>query len=184
MLTYNTNIHILLTDESVVAKRKSAVGRLIEQHWVFGVYDPQTKIGAFELVPDRKQVTILPLIQKYILPGTKIWSDRAAIYVDNRYDPPHSHITPIPVNPPYLHESVNHKREFRDPITQCCTNGVELLWKNMKIKNKAMSGTSKEKLPSYLDEFQWRQLYGKKTPAAFDNILQQISVFYPVNTEC
>jgi hypothetical protein len=36
-------------------------------------------------------------------------------------------------------------------------------------------------LPSYLDEFQWRQLYGKKTLAAFDNILQQISVFYPVN---
>jgi serine/threonine protein kinase len=34
---------------------------------------------------------------------------------------------------------------------------------------------------SYLDEFQWRQLYGKKTPAAFDNILRQISVFYPVN---
>jgi hypothetical protein len=51
----------------------------------------------------------------------------------------------------------------------------------MKIKNKAMSGTSKEKLPSYLDEFQWRQLYGEKTPAAFDNILQQISIFYPVN---
>jgi hypothetical protein len=29
--------------------------------------------------------------------------------------------------------------------------------------------------------FQWRKLYGKKTPAAFDNILQQISVLYPVN---
>jgi hypothetical protein len=41
----------------------------------------------------------------------------------------------------------------------------------MKMKNKAMSETSKE-LPSYLDEFQWRQLYGKKTPTAFDNILQ------------
>jgi hypothetical protein len=101
--------------------------------------------------------------------------------VDNRYDPPHSHITPIPVNPPYLHDSVNHNVEFRDPVTNCCTNGVEFLWKNMKMKTKAISGTSKEKIPPYLDEFQWRQLYGKKTTAAFDNILQQISVFYPVN---
>jgi hypothetical protein len=26
----------------------------------------------------------------------------------------------------------------------------------------------KGEAPSYIDEFQWRQLYGKKTPAAFD----------------
>ena len=46
-------------------------------------------------------------------------------------DPPASHITRlIRVNPPYVHESVNHKENFIDPILAACTNGVELLWKN------------------------------------------------------
>jgi hypothetical protein len=33
-----------------------------------------------------------------------------------------------------------------------------------KKKNKDMCGTTAEMLPSYLDEFQWRQIYGKKPP--------------------
>ena len=44
-----------------------------------------------------------------------------------------------------------------------------------------MSGTNAELLASYLDEFQWRQMFGKKTNEAFDNILNQISIYYPVN---
>ena len=60
------------------------------------------------------------------------------------------------------------------------TNDVEGFWSNAKRKNKAMGGTT-EILPSYLDEFQWRQLFGKKTSEAFDNLLNQISIYYPVN---
>ena len=48
----------------------------------------------------------------------------------------------------------------------------------IKKKNKEMCGTTQEMLPSYLDEFQWRQLYGKKTTEAFDNILAQIAHTY------
>ena len=160
------------------------MGRTVEQYWIFGVYDTHRKIGAFELIPDKTQDTLFLLIRKYVLPGTTIYSDRAAMYVNNNagIDPPPSHITRrIRVNPPYVHASVNHKENFMDPTSGACTNGVELLWKNAKMKMKAMSGTSKEKLPSYLDEFQWRQVYGKKTIEAFDNILEQISHFYPVN---
>jgi hypothetical protein len=43
-----------------------------------------------------------------------------------------------------------------------------------------MGGTTEGMLPSYLDEFQWRQVFGKKT-SAFNNLLNQISIFYPVN---
>ena len=58
---------------------------------------------------------------------------------------------------------------------------MENFWKNAEQKNKAMSGTNAELLASYLDEFQWRQMFGKKTNEAFDNILNQISIYYPVN---
>jgi len=44
-----------------------------------------------------------------------------------------------------------------------------------------MSGTTAEVLPSYFDEFQLQQLFGKKTNEAFNNILNQISIYYPVN---
>ena len=32
-----------------------------------------------------------------------------------------------------------------------------------------------------MDEFQWRQLFGKKTTETFDNILMQIAHFYLTN---
>ena len=49
------------------------------------------------------------------------------------------------------------------------------------LKIKQVCGTTAELFPSYLDEVQWRQMYGKKTVEAFNNILAQIAQFYPVN---
>ncbi|KAL3095349.1 hypothetical protein niasHS_007448 [Heterodera schachtii] len=93
------------------------------------------------------------------------------MYVNLRANPPCSHIVNIPTipMPPYRHVWVNHTENFIDPATGACTNMVEGFWKNAKQKNKAMSGTSAELLPGYLDEFQWRQFYGKKTAEVFNN---------------
>ena len=41
-----------------------------------------------------------------------------------------------------------------------------------------MVGTSTDMLPSYLDEFMWRQRFGQN---AFDNILVHIAEWFPVN---
>ena len=85
------------------------------------------------------------------VPGTTIYSDRAAMYVNNNagIDPQPSHITRlIRVKPPYIHESVNHKENFVDPTSGAWTNWVELcITENAKMKMKAMSGTSREKPP-------------------------------------
>ena len=43
-----------------------------------------------------------------------------------------------------------------------------------------MSGTSRELIPGYIDEHNWRQFNGKKTLVAFD-ILDQISEHHIVN---
>ena len=93
----------------------------------------------------------------------------------------HGAIAAIPVVPPYIHQSVNHTRDFVDPLIGAHTNHVENYWKNLKMKFKAMSGTSRELIPGYIDEHNWRQFNGKKTLIAYDNILDQISEYYIVN---
>ena len=43
-----------------------------------------------------------------------------------------------------------------------------------------MRGVRRESLPSYLDEFMWRERYGHTSNDAFTNLLQQIAVKHPL----
>nr|KAI8751340.1 hypothetical protein BgiMline_015871 [Biomphalaria glabrata] len=104
-------------------------------------------------------------------PGTMIHSDAWAAY---------NGIAHLPVLPPYQHNVVNHSTNFVDPATGATTNHVERMWKSMKQKLKRMSGTSDDLLQSHIDEFLWRQRRGKTGNDAFNNILEDISSFYPV----
>ena len=47
-----------------------------------------------------------------------------------------------------------------------------------KIKLKRMRGMHRHQLPSYLDEFMWRERKGRTTSDAFKNILHEISSLY------
>ena len=49
-----------------------------------------------------------------------------------------------------------------------------------KIKLKRMRGMHRHQLPSYLDEFMWRERKGRTTSDAFKNILHEISRQFPV----
>ncbi|KAL3079163.1 hypothetical protein niasHT_036216 [Heterodera trifolii] len=161
---------VVQIDESLMCKRKYNRGRIVPNRWVFGMYDVEQKVGVLRFVHDRTQATLFPIIRQYVRGGTIIHSDSAAMYVDNARQ--RSHIINIPTipMPPYQHLWVNHTENFVDPNTGACTNAVELFWKNAKKKNKEMSGTTAELLETHLDEFQWRQMHGKKTIEAFDNI--------------
>ena len=63
--------------------------------------------------------------------GTMIHSDQWGGYM-------HGAIAAIPVIPPYIHQSVNHTRNFVDPLTEAHTNHVENFWKNIKMKFKSV----------------------------------------------
>ena len=52
------------------------------------------------------------------------------------------------------------------------------MWGRCKKKFKQMHGTSEEMVPAYLDEFMWRQRFGKTADECFNNILNHISEFY------
>ena len=72
------------------------------------------------IVKNRRKTTLLPLIKKHIAPGTIVISDMWKAYDSiprlKRYY--------------YQHESVNHSKTFKDPITGACTNVIEGAWQS------------------------------------------------------
>ena len=74
------------------------------------------------------------------------------------------------------HETVNHSMEFIDSTTGAHTQSIELL----EIKLKCMRGYHASELPSYLDEFMWRERFGTTAAAAYRSIMVDIAAFNPV----
>ena len=159
-------------DETLIARRKYNRGRWVPQRWVFGGIDTDSKIGFLRYVPDRKAETLYPIIKEMIKPGTTIHSDSWKAY---------HKINEIDVTPPYMHKMVNHSKHYVDPVSKAHTNTVENMWRMCKSKLFSMYGAPSSTLPSHLDEFMWRQQYGKTEKECFAHILQHISLLYKVN---
>ena len=121
-----------------------------------------------ELVLDRTAATLLPIIQHHTQPGTIIHSDEWAAYNNIQSLPSVSH-----------HETVNHSIEF---VSACEVHNqnVESYWARAKLKLKIMKGVAADQLPSYIDEFMWRERLGNRTSKALDNIIIHIAAIYSV----
>jgi len=57
---------------------------------------------------------------------------------------------------------------------------VEIYWNRYKYKIKRMKDVHRTFLSSYLDEFMWKERGGGSTEAAFNNILSDIAIQYPL----
>jgi hypothetical protein len=99
-----------------MARRKYNVGRIVDEKWVFGMFDANQRVGVLEFVANKTQAALFPLIQKYVRGGSIINSDSAAMYVNIATQ--QSHIVNIPTipMPPYEHIWVNHTQNFVDPL--------------------------------------------------------------------
>ena len=75
---------IVQIDESMFAhKPKHHRGRAPQQEvWVFGMADCTTSpaLGFMQIVERRNAETLLPIIQRHILPRTLVYSDQWAVY--------------------------------------------------------------------------------------------------------
>ena len=82
----------------------------------------------------------------------------------------------------YMHNSVNHKDNYVDPVTGHHSNWVENLWSNLKIKLKSIRGSQGNMLDAHVDEYMYR--YNHKNEGDLFNILLtksgDISLYYPV----
>ena len=139
--------------------------------WVFGLADTshQPALGYMEIVPRRDAQTLLPIIQAHVAPGTTVYSDEWAAYNRAQQLPNVS-----------SHQTVNHSLHFVDPATGVHTQNIESYWDRVKTKFKRMKGVIPRQLPSYLDEFMWRERHGKTANLAHNNLMRDIATQYPV----
>jgi transposase-like protein len=130
---------------------------------VLGGIDRETKECFMVPVDRRDAATLLPIIQQFVHPGTRIFTDEWRSYH----------------NLPQLgfgHNTVNHSLHVVDPHdAEIHTNRVEGMWSNVK----RMSGTRKEGplLDTYLQEFMWMQQFGNEP---FHNLVNHIIEQYNV----
>ena len=122
---------IVELDEAKFGKRKYNKGAYREGQWAIGGVDRDT--GQCFLLPcpnnKRDAPTLLPLIYRWILPGSIVYTDEWGAYNDLTASG-------------YTHESVNHSIQFVDPSTGVHTNTQEGLWAH--VKKTVIGGTDLE----------------------------------------
>ncbi|KAM8718703.1 hypothetical protein ACLKA7_001421 [Drosophila subpalustris] len=128
-------------DEAKVGKRKYNCGRVVEGQWLFGGIERES--GDFFIVPveSRSTETLLSIIKERVADGSTIKSDcwRAYNCLESEG---------------FVHQTVNHSKNFVDPETQAHTQNIERLWRDMKEGIKIL-GMKKEHYIGYLAKFQF-----------------------------
>ena len=108
------------SDESKFGKRKYHRGHHVEGQWVFGAIEQDTQKCFMIAVEQRDEPSLLPIIQKWIAPGTIIVSDCWKAYHNlPKYG--------------YQHRTVNHSKEFVNSHGDN-TNKMEGQWCQTKVK--------------------------------------------------
>ena len=88
-------------DESKFGKRKYNRGKRVEGVWVFGGIERDSNPPKcfFETVEDRYAATLIPIIKRWILPGTTISSDCWKAYSSLQQEG-------------HIHATINHSIQF------------------------------------------------------------------------
>ncbi|KAI4292793.1 hypothetical protein PAPHI01_2067, partial [Pancytospora philotis] len=119
-------------DESLfVHKQKYHVGRVAEEQiWVLGIADTSRSpcFGYMQIVDDRTEETLLPIIAEICRPGTTIASDMWRAYLN------------LSRKLGFEHRMVNHFLNFVNHVDGTHTQAIESHWANQKYRIKKMKG--------------------------------------------
>ncbi|XP_057292022.1 uncharacterized protein LOC130614603 [Hydractinia symbiolongicarpus] len=148
-------------DESKFGKQKYHRGHKVEGQWVFGGIESESRKNFMIPVEKRDRNTLIPIIERYILPGTTIVSDCWKAYdILDELD--------------YHYLKVNHSIEFVNESGDH-TNKIEGHWRQAKAVMPKF-GVRKKFFSSHLGEFMWR--YENKDKNLFMQIISDISSIY------
>lgn len=159
--------HVVQIEESVITKRKYNRGRLVSEKWVIGIYDVTSKKGIRQVCGEQVRGYTNTCYTEGGRPGTEIWADEWISYrLLNTMG--------------YTHHTVNHSRNFVDPVTGICTNQVEGFWSCLKGFLRSKGVMSSPFLPEYIDLFMWRQIFCPTSEQRFFNLTAQICEKYEI----
>ena len=138
--------------------------------WVFCMVDTSQSpaLGSMQIVPDRTAATLLPILQQHVATGCVVHSDQWASYNQVGNLPNVS-----------AHGTVNHSMKFVS-LSGVHMQNVESYWNQTKMKLKRMRGCAAKEVPSYLDEFMWRERFGKTPREVLNGIMRDIAQQCPV----
>ena len=115
-------------------------------------------------VDKRDEQTLLPIIQKWIKPGTTIISDCWKAYTNlEKYG--------------YTHKTLNHSEEFVNKDGDS-TNKIEGHWRHPKVKILLLC-VRKHHFSPYLSEFMWR--YRSRDNDLFEMFIGDVKKIYAPN---
>ena len=138
---------------------------------MFGVvstrYSPAR--GYFEVVERRGRASLIPILQRVLLPGTEVHSDDWEAHFNIT-----AHAATV-----QTHRVVVHAANFVDPVTGVHTQEEESAWSRLKYKVKMRKGVSNYNLQSFLNEHMWRDWRGEAD--AFNNIIEVLMRYFTSN---
>ena len=147
--------------------------RAVCDSWVFGIVslEHSPARGYFQVIDRRDAATLLPIVQRCLVPGTDVHTDDWAVY---------HRLNRLPnVN---THQVVVHAHNFVDPHTGMHTQEVESAWSQLKLGRNRRKGLRREDLQSYLDERMWRQWRGGSYDVIMRNFLAILPLQFPAHT--
>lgn len=149
-------------DETKLGKRKYHRGHRVEGIWVVGGVERTLERKIFIVpVENRNSETLQAIINTHVNPGstiiTDLWKGYNSISEYNEYE----------------HLTVNHSKNFKDPVTGAHSNTIEGTWNGLKMRIKPRSRT-KNNIENRLWEFIWRRQNKDKLWDAFIDALKTV----------
>lgn len=144
-------------DESCFTqKKKYGVGAAVgyrADRWVFGMIERsdqslhrQQRIRLF-LVPNRRRVTLVPIIERHSHPSARLYSDYYSSYLTLSLRG-------------WNHRMVNHSAEFiHESDPEVHTETIEGVWRHAKYFVNRDSGCRTVHLQEKLDEYCWHYMF-------------------------
>lgn len=153
--------HIIQIEESCFSPKSK--GKHIsskKQIGVFGILDIASKLSYMQIVKDRTAETLLPIIQKIVIPGSIIYADQWRAYKNLQYA---------------TAQAASHSLNFVDPETITYPHNIEPYWNKHRSKLKIMKGCHLNLFETYLYQFMWQDRFASD---GFVNICTHISRIY------